>query len=73
MQHIGFKKNDVIGCLLDLNIPEMWFSLNGFPVKGLLREFNLTGMFYPAISLSSRVRLDKFQCLLNFRFVLVFY
>jgi hypothetical protein len=57
MQHIGFKKNDVIGCLLDLNIPEMWFSLNGLPVKGLLREFNLTGMFYPAISLSSRVRL----------------
>lgn len=56
MQHIGFKKNDVIGCLLDLNIPEMWFSLNGLPVKGLLREFNLTGMFYPAISLSSRVR-----------------
>jgi ryanodine receptor 2 len=41
---------------LDLNIPEMWFSLNGLPVKGLLREFNLTGMFYPAISLSSRVR-----------------
>ncbi|CAF3538671.1 unnamed protein product [Rotaria sordida] len=55
MQHIGFKKNDVIGCLLDLNIPEMWFSLNGLPVKGLLREFNLTGMLYPAISLSSRV------------------
>ncbi|UJR36545.1 hypothetical protein I4U23_029265 [Adineta vaga] len=55
MQHIGFKKNDVIGCLLDLNIPEMWFSLNGLPVKGLFREFNLTGMFYPAISLSSRV------------------
>ncbi|CAF2039726.1 unnamed protein product, partial [Rotaria magnacalcarata] len=55
MQHIGFKKNDVIGCLLDLNIPEMWFSLNGLPVKGLLREFNLTGMFFPAISLSSRV------------------
>ncbi|CAF1664754.1 unnamed protein product, partial [Adineta ricciae] len=55
MQHIGFKKNDVIGCLLDLTIPEMWFSLNGLPVKGLLREFNVTGMFYPAISLSSRV------------------
>ena len=55
MQHIGFKKNDVIGCLLDLNIPEMWFSLNGLPVRGLLREFNLTGMFYPAVSLSSRV------------------
>ena len=53
---IGLKKNDVIGCLLDLNIPEMWFSLNGLPVKGLLREFNLNGMFFPAVSLSSRVR-----------------
>ena len=56
IQHTGLKKNDVIGCLLDLNIPEIWYSLNGLPVKGLLREFNLTGMFYPAISLSSRVR-----------------
>ncbi|CAF3701689.1 unnamed protein product, partial [Rotaria sp. Silwood1] len=55
IKQIGFKKNDVIGCLLDLDIPEMWFSLNGLPVKGLIREFNLTGMFYPAISLSSRV------------------
>jgi ryanodine receptor 2 len=53
----SFKKNDIIGCLLDLNIPEMWFSLNGLPIKSLLREFNLTGMFYPAVSLSSRVRL----------------
>ncbi|CAF4086783.1 unnamed protein product [Rotaria sordida] len=51
----GLKKNDVIGCLLDLDIPEMWFSLNGLPVKGLIREFNLNGMFYPVISLSSRV------------------
>jgi ryanodine receptor 2 len=54
----GFRKNDVIGCLLDLNIPEICFSLNGLPVKGYITEFNLTGMFYPAISLSSRVRLD---------------
>ncbi|CAF1123978.1 unnamed protein product [Adineta steineri] len=54
-KQIGLKKNDIIGCLLDLNTPEMWFSLNGVPVKGLLRGFDLTGMFYPAISLSSRV------------------
>ncbi|CAF4921781.1 unnamed protein product, partial [Rotaria sp. Silwood2] len=38
-----------------VDIPEMWFSLNGLPVKGLIREFNITGMFYPAMSLSSRV------------------
>ncbi|CAF1381800.1 unnamed protein product, partial [Adineta ricciae] len=54
-QGIALKKNDVIGCLLDLNMPEMWFSLNGVPIKALLRGFNLTGMFYPVISLSSRV------------------
>ncbi|CAM4882414.1 unnamed protein product [Rotaria socialis] len=54
-QQTVFQKNDVIGCLLDLDIPEMWFSLNGRPVRGIVREFNLTGMFYPAISLSSRV------------------
>ena len=54
-QCIGFEKNDVIGCLLDLTIPEMWFSLNGLPINGHLREFNLTGMFYPAVSISSRV------------------
>ncbi|UJR09568.1 hypothetical protein I4U23_013803 [Adineta vaga] len=54
-QQMGLKKNDVIGCLLDLNMPEMWFSLNGVPIKALLRGFNLTGMFYPVISLSSRV------------------
>ena len=29
----GFKKGDVIGCLLDLSIPEIWFSLNGVPMK----------------------------------------
>jgi len=54
---IGLKKNDIVGCLLDLTIPEMWFSLNGLPIKGLLKDFDLTGMFYPAVSLSSRVRL----------------
>jgi hypothetical protein len=59
VQRVGLKKNDVIGCFLDLNIPEMWFALNGLPVTSLLRGFNLTGMFYPAISLSSRVRLDN--------------
>ncbi|CAF4826239.1 unnamed protein product, partial [Rotaria socialis] len=30
-QQTVFQKNDVIGCLLDLDIPEMWFSLNGRP------------------------------------------
>lgn len=51
----GFKKGDVIGCLLDLSIPEIWFSLNGIPMKGFFREFNLNGMFYPVVSLSPKI------------------
>ena len=51
----GFKKGDVIGCLLDLSIPEIWFSLNGLPMKGFFREFNLNGMFYPVVSLSPKI------------------
>jgi ryanodine receptor 2 len=51
----GFRKGDVIGCLLDLSIPEIWFSLNAVPMKGLFREFNLSGTFYPVISVSAKV------------------
>lgn len=54
-QFSGFKKGDVIGCLLDLSIPEIWFSLNGVPMKGFFREFNLYGMFYPVISVSAKI------------------
>ncbi len=48
------KKGDVFGCLLDLSIPEIWFSLNGLPMKGFFREFNLNGVFYPVLSLSPK-------------------
>jgi ryanodine receptor 2 len=51
----GFRKGDVIGCLLDLSIPEIWFSLNGVPMKGFFREFNLNAMFYPVISVSPKI------------------
>jgi ryanodine receptor 2 len=54
-QFTGFKKGDVIGCLLDLSIPEIWFSLNGVPMKGFFREFNLYGMFYPVVSVSAKI------------------
>jgi ryanodine receptor 2 len=52
---VGIKKGDVFGCLLDLSIPEIWFSLNGIPMKGFFREFNLNGMFYPVVSLSPKI------------------
>lgn len=51
----GFRRGDVIGCLLDLSIPEIWFSLNSVPMKGFFREFSLTGMFYPVISVSPKI------------------
>ncbi|CAH0546152.1 unnamed protein product [Brassicogethes aeneus] len=49
------KKNDVIGCALDLTIPIISFTFNGVPIKGSFRNFNLDGMFFPAISCSSKL------------------
>lgn len=62
----GFRRGDVVGCLLDLSIPEIWFSLNGVPMKGFFREFSLTGMFYPVISVSPKIscRFVKILCFL---------
>jgi ryanodine receptor 2 len=51
----AFRKGDVIGCLLDLSIPEIWFSLNGVPMKGFFREFNLNAMFFPVLSVSPKI------------------
>ena len=52
----GFRKNDVIGCSIDFDSPEICFSLNGLPGRSHFQGFNRSGMFYPAISLASRVR-----------------
>lgn len=48
------KKNDVIGCILDLNIPLITFTVNGMPVRGCFKNFNTEGMFYPVVSFSAR-------------------
>lgn len=50
------RKGDVIGCSLDLTIPVISFTFNGNPVKGSFYDFNLDGMFFPAISCSSKLR-----------------
>ncbi|KAI1309032.1 Ryanodine receptor [Halotydeus destructor] len=51
----GFlSKNDVIGCILDLNIPLITFTVNGMPVRGCFKGFNTDGMFYPVISFSAK-------------------
>ncbi|XP_028968698.1 ryanodine receptor [Galendromus occidentalis] len=49
------KRGDVIGCILDLNVPVISFTVNGRKVKGCFRDFNLEGLFYPVISLSAKV------------------
>ncbi|GIX85747.1 ryanodine receptor [Caerostris darwini] len=50
------QKGDVIGCILDLNVPLMTFTVNGIRVKGAFRNFNTDGMFYPVISFSAKLR-----------------
>ncbi|XP_030749975.1 ryanodine receptor isoform X1 [Sitophilus oryzae] len=49
------KKNDVIGCALDLTVPQISFTFNGHLVTGSFRNFNLDGMFFPSISCSSKL------------------
>ncbi|KAL3202671.1 hypothetical protein MRX96_012067 [Rhipicephalus microplus] len=49
------RKGDVIGCIIDLNVPVISFTVNGIKVKGCFRSFNTDGMFYPAISFSAKV------------------
>ena len=52
----GFQKGDIVGVHLDLSVPQISFTVNGIRVKGFFRDFNLEGMLYPVISLSSKVR-----------------
>ena len=51
-----FQKGDVIGVLLDLSIPQISFTVNGVGAKGFFKDFNLDGMFYPVLSVSSKAR-----------------
>ena len=51
-----FVKGDIIGCGLDLTKPQISFSLNGEVVKGLFKDFNVDGLFFPVVSMSADVR-----------------
>ena len=50
----NFFKNDVIGCILDLSIPLITFTVNGVPIRGCFKNFSTDGMFYPVISFSAK-------------------
>lgn len=54
-----FQRGDIIGVFLDLSVPQITFSVNGMRVKGFFRDFNIDGMFFPVISVSSKVRCVK--------------
>ena len=48
------QKNTVIGCILDLNIPLITFTVNGIPIRGCFKNFSTDGMFYPVISFGAK-------------------
>ena len=51
----NFKSGDIVGCGLDLTIPQITFSVNGKQVLGFFKDCNLTGLFFPVISMSAKV------------------
>ncbi|PIC27807.1 hypothetical protein B9Z55_019948 [Caenorhabditis nigoni] len=53
--HKLLEKGDVIGCSIDLTIPEIRFSVNGSYMSGSFKKFNIDGYFFPVMSLSAKV------------------
>ncbi|VDM52160.1 unnamed protein product [Angiostrongylus costaricensis] len=49
------EKGDVVGCSLDLTVPEIRFSVNGRDVGASYKDFNVDGYFFPVMSLSAKV------------------
>ncbi|TNN17701.1 Ryanodine receptor isoform 2 [Schistosoma japonicum] len=52
--NVPLKRGDIIGCLLDLTGPVIQFNVNGRLVKGYFQDFNITGLFYPCISMNAK-------------------
>lgn len=51
------QKGDTVGCCLDLSIPAIMFTLNGVSLRGCFKDFNMSGMFFPVVSMSAKVSL----------------
>lgn len=69
-QHI-LAAEDVVSCCLDLSVPSISFRINGHPVQGMFENFNLDGLFFPAVSFSAGVKYDYilifvFYCILQY-------
>ncbi|XP_063061461.1 ryanodine receptor 1b isoform X2 [Engraulis encrasicolus] len=52
----SLSADDVVSCCLDLSVPSISFRINGHPVQGMFENFNLDGLFFPAISFSAGVK-----------------
>ena len=65
----ALQKGDVIGVCLDLDVPQISFTVNGVRVKGFFRDFNVDGMFFPVVSLSAKVRLVSFYFVEFYKYV----
>ncbi|XP_073497742.1 ryanodine receptor 1 isoform X6 [Phyllobates terribilis] len=55
-QHL-LAADDVVSCCLDLTVPSISFRFNGHPVQGMFENFNLDGLFFPAVSFSAGVKI----------------
>ncbi|EGT37287.1 hypothetical protein CAEBREN_31615 [Caenorhabditis brenneri] len=53
--HKLLEKGDVVGCSIDLTVPEIKFSVNGTYLSGVFKKFNIDGYFFPVMSLSAKV------------------
>lgn len=51
-----WKQNDIIGCYIDLLLPEIRFSYNGTLVPGAITNFSITGLVFPVVTMSPNVR-----------------
>ena len=54
----GFRLGDVVGCLLDLQERVVQFTLNGKTVSGEIGIGDVSGVFFPIISMSAGIRYE---------------
>ncbi|KAG9509881.1 Ryanodine receptor, partial [Fragariocoptes setiger] len=54
--YLRIQNNDIIGCMIDLSVPSIQFTINGKQIFGFFKNFNTDGgLFYPCVSFSSKV------------------
>jgi hypothetical protein len=57
------EHGDVIGCCLDLSVPQLSFTLNGIKIRGIFKDFNLDSeecMFFKIMGRTSYISMRKY-------------